>query len=274
MKRMPVSLNPHNFEPDANEASSLPVLVVRMPPRKFEWKAWRAIKARSSPAWLFVDGQTPKLCRVLQTRAHAKVESLTLDLMMRVLVNCAIWIKGPGKPQVMPPRELACIMLAHENPPLPLPWGVTEFPFYSAGGQLVFRQGYNRPSQINLVSDFTIVRDIGIRYCGLPAEQRVVPIMKPFRDPPFSNSATVAHLLALMLTPLFRQMIQGPAPLFCANQPLPDLDGMLLVQTAGTIITGDSLPVIPPPDHRDRAELRRLVTSALRDRPGLVLFGN
>ncbi len=271
---MPISLNPRTFEPETISSAERPTLDLSLPPRELENEAWRALRGANSPPDLFVDSQTREPVRLVHTDDGRFMHRLSRDALRRELVQRIRWEKGAGGRTAWPPERLVQNMLSRRDAPLPVLRRVAHFPFYSASGEIVFQKGYDESTRIYLSDDFTAVRNLALDLARLPAERRIAAILEPFRDFPFEDYASSAHLVALMVTALVREMIPGTVPLFCVNKPCPGLGGTLLVQTVGTIITGRPLPVIPPPDRRDGAELRRLLTSALRDQPVMILLDN
>jgi hypothetical protein len=211
---------------------------------------------------------------LIRTDTSVAIEQLTLDSLRRSLRDCARWVRGPRQQEVLPPLDLVRTMLAHESAPLPLLRRVVDYPVYTAGGDFLFCEGYDADTDIYLARDFTAVRNLGLEFSRLPASHRLEELMKCFEDFPIENLSSKAHLLALLCTPLLRELIDGPTPLFCINKPAPGLGGTLLAQVVATIITGNPAPIIPPPDRRDGAEVRRLLTSYLRDQPALIVLDN
>lgn len=271
---MPISLNPRTFEREMITSTDRPTVDLLLPPRELEEQAWHALQAANSPPDLFVDSQTREPVRILETESGPFLQRLSRDAWRRELVRRIRWEKGVRGEEAFPPEKLVQNMLSRRDAPLPVLRRVAHFPFYSASGNLVFFRGYDEPSRIYLAEDFTAVRKLACELSRRLAEQRLKIIREPFADFVFEDSASPANLVALMVSVLIREMIPGAVPLFCVNKPCPGLGGTLLIQTAGTIITGGSLPAITPPDRRDGAELRRLLTSALRDQPAFVFLDN
>lgn len=271
---MPTSLNPRTFECEMIASSDRPTVDLSLPPRELEEQAWRALQATNSPPDRFLDSRTRELVQILQTESGPFLQRLSRDAWRRELVQRIRWVKGLGGKEAYPPERLVQNMLSRRDAPLPVLRRVAHFPFFSAPGDLVFRKGYERTSQVYLAHDFTAVRNYAVVLARMPADRRLEILLEPLADLPIEDVSSLAHVHALMLTPLLREMIPGPVPSFCVQKPCPGVGGTLLIQTAATIITGRPLPLIPPPDRRDGAKLRRLLTSAVRDQPDLVVLDN
>lgn len=271
---MPTSLNPRTFECEMIASSDRPRVDLSLPPRELEEHAWRALKATNSPPDLFLDSRTRELVQILQIESGPFIQRLSRDALRRELVSRITWRKGGDGKEAFPPEKLVQNMISRRDAPLPELRRVAHFPFYSAQGELVFRKGYDQSCRTYLTREFTAVRNFAITLAQQPTDLRLEIIRAPFRDFPLESVASFAYVVALMLTTLLREQIPGPVPLFIVHKPCPGLGGTLLIQTAGTIITGGSLPAITPPDRRDGAEIRRLLTSALRDQSDLVVLDN
>ncbi len=93
-----------------------------------------------------------------------------------------------------------------------------------------------------------------------------------FGEFPLVGRAGRANLLAAMLTQPARELFEGQAPIFLIDAPAPGTGKTLLVQTVGTIVSGQ----IPPAtsETRDREERRKWITATLREGPPVVLIDN
>ncbi|MCS7042740.1 MAG: hypothetical protein NZR01_08105 [Bryobacteraceae bacterium] len=272
---MPISLNPRIFEPDPEEQAVRPTLDLAMLPNELEAAAWKVLKEFNRPPRVFVHAGTGQLVRVIHTaEGGVHIEPLSRDGLRALLTEAAIWRKGARGRGSYPPESMIKNMSSRRNAPLPVLRRVAGFPFFGSSGELVFRAGYDGQNRVYLATDYTDVWSVARKLARLPEVALLEILIEPFRDFPFEDDSSNAHLFCLMLTPLLRELFRGPVPLFCVNKPAPGLGGTLLVQTAATILTGGPLPVIPPPNRNDGAELRRLLTSALRDQPPCLVLDN
>ena len=91
-------------------------------------------------------------------------------------------------------------------------------------------------------------------------------------DFPFTEAASQAHAVAAALTPIVRELIVGPTPLFAIDAPAPGTGKGLRAETIGLVALGAPPPVMA--DVRDQDELRKRVTSLLLEGSPVILLDN
>jgi hypothetical protein len=88
----------------------------------------------------------------------------------------------------------------------------------------------------------------------------------------FADAAGYALAIGAALTPIVRELVDGPTPLIAVDAPTPGSGKGLLVGTIGIISGGGSTPIMS--DASDEAEMRKRVTSTLMDGPSVVVIDN
>ena len=91
-------------------------------------------------------------------------------------------------------------------------------------------------------------------------------------DFPFVGDASLANTLAMVLTPLVREMIDGPTPLHAIDAPMAGTGKSFLAQTTGIIARGAEPAAMAEP--RDGEEFRKRVTALLIAGATLILIDN
>ena len=78
--------------------------------------------------------------------------------------------------------------------------------------------------------------------------------------------------MAAALTPIVRELIDGPTPLFAMDAPTPGTGKGLLAETIGTLVIGTAPAVMS--ELRNDEELRKRITSVLLAGSPVILFDN
>ena len=91
-------------------------------------------------------------------------------------------------------------------------------------------------------------------------------------DFPFDGQASRANAIAIPLTYIARELIDGPTPLFVVSAPMAGTGKGLLVETAGLLVEGSPPPVTTEPGNGE--EWRKRVTAWLAEGRGVILIDN
>ena len=138
---------------------------------------------------------------------------------------------------------------------------LTSSPGYHAAGKVFYRPlpGFNIPA----IPEAPTPEDIA---------DAVKVLWEPFVEFPFKDDASTANLIAALLTPFVRDIIEGPTPLFLISKTQRGTGGTLLCDAISTITTGQPASVIPP--SKDAAELDKRITGALATGRPIILLDN
>jgi putative DNA primase/helicase len=214
-----------------------------------------------------------RIAQEAQERDGAQFAEVDPDLFTELVARSVKFTKvvgrGDNKETVSayPSPRLVKQVAASPVCPLPLARGIIRTPSYDALGTLLRAPGYHSAS--------------GIFYAPPPGF--VLPDIppKPSRDDvqyaiklwnevvgefPFVDDAGHAHMLALPITVLARELIKGPVPMCLVSKPVTGTGGTLLLQCIGWIVLGEPLP--ESSWSSDEEELRKFLTTLLmRGRP-------
>jgi hypothetical protein len=91
-------------------------------------------------------------------------------------------------------------------------------------------------------------------------------------DFPFTGEAERAHLVAAILLPFVRELIDGPTPLHLIEKPSPGTGATLLAAVATEIATGGQFSALT--EGRDEDEWRKRITAKLSSAPQTVVLDN
>ena len=89
---------------------------------------------------------------------------------------------------------------------------------------------------------------------------------------PYEDEASAANTLALMLTPLVRQAVNGPVPLALIDKPQAGTGGSLLAETIAIVSSGRTAEMLGAP--RDEEEWRKQITAKLAAGTTMITVDN
>jgi Bifunctional DNA primase/polymerase, N-terminal len=89
---------------------------------------------------------------------------------------------------------------------------------------------------------------------------------------PYEDEASAANTLALMLTALVRQVVNGPVPLALIDKPQAGTGGSLLAETISVIGSGRTAEMLGAP--RDEEEWRKQITAKLSAGATMITVDN
>lgn len=237
--------------------------------------AWQAIDDDNaiSPS-LFTRGG--ELVRIADCDGQLCIDPHDEASIIGHLARAADWIRvnDKGASSVTPPKDLARDLLAYPAPRLPRLEAILRTPVFAASGELLCKDGYHAGHGLWLE---------GISSLGLPA----IP-QAPSRDDitrarrlicddllgefPFVNDADQAHLLAALLLPAVRRLIEGVTPLHVISAPIAGSGKGLLCDVTSICHTGRPCPVQPISGKEE--EIRKVITSQLSLARPIILLDN
>lgn len=94
-----------------------------------------------------------------------------------------------------------------------------------------------------------------------------------FSDFPFTDAASRAHVVSLLLLPFVRQLISGPTPIHAIDAPSEGTGKSLLMDVCSLIWNGES-KARTTPEPRGDDEWAKTILSSLMTNPGYVLIDN
>jgi putative DNA primase/helicase len=233
--------------------------------------AWDALTAANKPPTLFQFGGV--VARVQRESTGSLVlKRLTLPEFRYHLARAAVWHQ---KNQPSRPPDVVCQdMLARPELPLPVITRIVEAPVYGRDGTLVTDCGYHPRAltyfdksarlQLDPVPQHPSASDVK-RARDLIIDDLLV-------DFPFVTASDSAHVIALLLLPFVRNLIDGPTPLHLIESPIPGSGKGLIATVALIPAVGRNVMMIPPTTFGE--EMRKRITAALSQGPSVILFDN
>lgn len=192
--------------------------------------------------------------------------------------------------EVMVPGNLTGMAVAsNELPLLPLDSFASQ-PFFNSDRKLVTTPGYDSFSKKIL----RIKREVAEKFSG--PDQKLFKadptwddilfakneLAECYGDFPFSDGpeapkdsdgrSSMAHLIAMMLTPIVRDLIEGSVPLFLVDKPAAGTGATLMIETAMQIATGSKPQTLAMSDNDE--EFRKQVTSVFTSGATVAFWDN
>jgi Domain of unknown function (DUF3854) len=171
------------------------------------------------------------------------------------------------------PKRIVADMMTDWNKPVPHIRGLVHTPVFDASGSLNTTVGYQADTKLyyHALGEPVPAVPIAPTPADIATAKRMLlgDWLVDFR---FADEASRTHVIAASLTPLVREMISGPTPLFLIDAPIHGSGKGLLAQTLGMIVTGTAPAVTTQP--RDQDEERKRITSSLRAASPVILIDN
>jgi len=170
------------------------------------------------------------------------------------------------------PRDVVDDMLVAWNKPLPKLRRLVNMPVFTREGCFDTRPGYQAESLVYHAPVGEPVPAVPDSPTELNVDGARAEIDDWLHDFPFDGAASRAHAIAAVLTPLVREMFDGPTPLFAVDAPTQGTGKGLFCQTLGIIVSG-SPPAVTTMS-RDTDEERKRYTALLKEGANVILIDN
>lgn len=146
--------------------------------------------------------------------------------------------------------------------------GVSHAPIVRPDGSIVTKPGYDGPTgMLYLPDQDMVVPSVSDQPDRDEVQKAVARILAIVQDFPFKREHDLANLFGLLLTPLLRQVIPPPYPMFAITAPMAGSGKTLLASLVRTIHGGVFRVEMPEND----TELRKQLTSILDVTTGPVI---
>jgi hypothetical protein len=211
------------------------------------------------------------LRRPVGTTQAVPVSALNLQEVFDRLI---VWKRPDGetgdKPADCPARIAATYLARIGERRLPNLVGIVEAPIVRPDGTILKVPGYDEATGLYLCgeNDWLAVADALTR---ADAEAALSELLAPFSEFPFVDEAAQSVLIAGILTAIQRRLLES-APLFAFDAPSQRSGKSLLAESIGLIVTGRKPAATGVA--RDTDELRKAITSALRENQAIVNLDN
>lgn len=175
---------------------------------------------------------------------------------------------GPAAEPARPPDDVVADILAMARPPFPPLLEIARTPVVLADGRVLRTPGYDRESGFLLdLLGLAGVRD------DLPVTECVTLLLDELlADFPFTDAASRAHAVGMVVQRLVRALIDGPTPMYLIDAPAQGTGKGLLAEIGAVIVDGQPAPVMSL--SKDDAETEKRVTALLVQGARIILLDN
>lgn len=171
------------------------------------------------------------------------------------------------------PEDVARDMLATWSKPVPVLRGVVGTPTFGPDGSLSVEPGYQPNSRLYYRPSGLPVPPVPERPSAADLElARSLILDELLVDFPFADQASKPNAVGALLTPIVRELVDGPTPMHAIDAPTPGSGKGLLTEVIAYLTSGHPAGVTSLP--RDDDELRKRITAFLRDSADVVVFDN
>ncbi len=217
-----------------------------------------------------------KLVRVNFLTKPPRIDAIDPVYMHGLLIRKADWVRHVENAvlDAVPPRDVSRDMVAAPDASLPGLEIVTSIPIYAPDGDLLLQSGYHpkaatwhapaKDLKLPTLPDPPTAQDI--------AKARSLIIDDLLLDFPFEGDADRAHVVAALLLPFVRCMIDSPSPLHVIEAPEAGTGKGLLSDVISSVITGSSAAITTLPSQED--EIRKKITTLLATGRDVILWDN
>jgi putative DNA primase/helicase len=213
---------------------------------------------------LYVRGGEPVRVRYNEDGELA-IQEMSTDTVQFELTHAADYIATPAKgdpKMVFPPRDVCRYVLSAITWSFPRLTGVTAIPVFRPDGTVVTERGYD--SATSLIYDPPTGFKVSVP--ERPKKTDVKAALKllgeVIGDFPYADQASLANTLALGLTPILREVIDGPIPLAAIDKPTPGTGATLLVESLAVATSGTEPGALGAVE--DDNEMRKAITAKMR----------
>ncbi|MGD0248943.1 MAG: bifunctional DNA primase/polymerase, partial [Candidatus Limnocylindrales bacterium] len=234
---------------------------------------WSALLTCNDPPVLFQHGGA--IAEVASDDdGRTRIAHLGLAALKGRLDRTAEWVKltDDGYRPARPPRDVVEDMDALPKP-LPVLRGIVGTPTFAPDGTLFAASGYHASTGLYYAPS-------GEPVPVVPAQPDATDLKRAkqfigqewLADFPFVDEASRANAVAVPVTAIARDLIDGPTPLFAMDAPTPGTGKGLLAAGIGIIVSGATPAIMT--EARSEEELRKRITALLCTGRSIVLFDN
>jgi len=232
-------------------------------------RAIKAVQDANDPPVFFERGGYPT--EITRNEKGIPVSRLVTTTRMRDrLGEVALWFKvGKAGPyDVKPPADIAGALLETPGLHLPALEAITEFPVLSKDRRIMTRRGFDPGSSTYFAPSRPLGKlelDVPLRVCFAWLDEMVT-------DFEFHSKADKTNLIAFMLIPILRSIIDGPVPLAAVRAVKAGTGKSLLIKAALSVLMGRVPEIHSLGDDENEAEKR--LTSWLMNGTQVVFLDN
>jgi hypothetical protein len=237
-------------------------------------EALAALAARNDPPEIFVRGG--RLVRVREDEnGIPEIQVMEDSHIKGRLARVANFVRTTekGETKVIPPDWLVKDVGQLPRWPFPALEAVVESPIMRPDGTIVDTPGYDPRTRLYYrpVAGFDVAQ-IPVEPAKWDIRAAINLLDEAVGEFPYEDEASAANALALMLTPLVRQAIDGPTPLALIDKPQAGTGGSLLAETVSIIGSGRTAEMLGAP--REEEEWRKQITAKLAAGATMITVDN
>jgi hypothetical protein len=219
--------------------------------------AWTAVHAKNNPAQddqsrrPFVFQRSGALVRLSDGEYGRQIEPMQEHAVFGILARVADWVRVTDEACIntSPVKDVARDMLAYPDKKLPPLEAVASTPLFGADANLITRSGYHRSERLWFEPEEEL-QDLKIPASPSAKdieEARSLLTNELLVDFPFVDDSDRAHVVAAMLLPFVRRMIDGCTPMHLIEAPAPGsgkglLSNLVCIVATGKTADGRTLP--------------------------------
>lgn len=234
------------------------------------------------------------LCIIREnSEGHARMRFLDKGGFAHHLNTVARFVRTMGEDQdpigVAAPREVVDYLFEEDYGKYPDLRGLVTTPTFTRDGAILTEPGYDWSSKLYYKPDASLsVRKVNAKPTPEEVHEAkrllIEEILADFplgalSRPEIVDQAlhgdgvpAVTNLIALILLPFMREMIDGPTPGHLLTKPAPGTGASLLTDVFSIIATGTPTPALAMPGNKD--EMSKTLTSVLSNGQNIVFFDN
>lgn len=237
-------------------------------------EAIAALAARNDPPEIFV--RAGRLVRVREDEnGIPEIQAMEDSHIKGRLARVANFVRTTekGETKVIPPDWLVKDVGQLPWWPFPALEAVVEAPIMRPDGTIFDTPGYDPATRLYYrPGDRLSVPEIPATPTPTDTQAAISLLDEAVGEFPYEDGASAANTLALLLTPLVRQAVEGPVPLALIDKPQAGTGGSLLAETIAVISSGHTAEMLGAP--RDEEEWRKQITAKLSTGATMITVDN
>ncbi len=205
--------------------------------------------------------------------SKAAMEAVDVHMMLGMMARSALFLDEKDNP-MFPPDKVSRDILSMPSWPFPDLMGIVSTPVLCSNGRVITEPGYDEASCLfyKPAADL-VVPEISDQPAQSDAASAAKYLLEEvFADFPYRDQASRANVLAALLTPIVRPIIDGCTPLFLFDKPAPGSGATLQTEIISWIVTGE--PADLKKQSSSDEEMRKQITSWLIPGPQILVIDN
>jgi hypothetical protein len=193
------------------------------------------------------------------------IQEMGVDAAMHELTHAADYFATPAKGDpklVFPPKDVARYVLSARTFSFPRLTGITAIPVFRPDGTVVTERGYDSATSLIYDPPTGFAVSVPEKPKKTDVKRALKLISELMGDFPYADQASLANTLALALTPILREVIDGPVPLAAIDKPTPGSGATLLVESLAIATSGTEPGALGAVE--DDNEMRKAITAKMR----------